>query len=258
MSNLSTQSGAHEECDTTGTHGMLLFGDQEALYLSHLPMFTSPHNFQVILEVGFDDAIRNTFLSDHQADGKTIHTFVPEPFPIVDLRDRGFGNGPARTSLRGTIFHGHFERGGKPIAEDVVATVRDVVYFVELDITEKHGEDWGLSYQCFGHPGRLYFAHTIGTRPNFDHIVSARMIPGTVTNPMGDLTGADVSAIGYDRTQEVTFSKRPDTPQDRLTPGEVTRAGFLATFGPPPVESHGFFVQIGVENELYFETNDLT
>jgi hypothetical protein len=33
---------------TFGTHGMLLFGE-ETLYLSHLPMFMSPHNFQVIL-----------------------------------------------------------------------------------------------------------------------------------------------------------------------------------------------------------------
>jgi hypothetical protein len=33
-----------------GVHGML-FGE-EALYLSHLPMFEGPHNFQLILEVG--------------------------------------------------------------------------------------------------------------------------------------------------------------------------------------------------------------
>mgnify|MGYP003693773227 CR=1 FL=1 len=39
---------------TFGTHGMLLFGD-ETLYLSHLPMFMSPHNFQVILAVTLND-----------------------------------------------------------------------------------------------------------------------------------------------------------------------------------------------------------
>jgi hypothetical protein len=34
--------GGHGDDDTMGVHGMLLFGDQE-LYLSHLPMFSSPH-----------------------------------------------------------------------------------------------------------------------------------------------------------------------------------------------------------------------
>ncbi len=256
MSDHHAHGGTHREGDTTGIHGMLLFGDEEALYLSHLPMFASPHNFQVILEVGFDAAVRDTFLSDRQAAGDGIHTFVPELFPIVELHDQG-GDGPARTSIRGTIFRGHFERGGKPIAEDIVAAVRHVVYFVELDVAAKRGEDWDLSYLCFGHPGRLYLAHAIKARPDFDHVVSARMVPETVTNPMGELTGADVSTVGYDHAQLVRFRERRDTPQDRLAPGEVTRAGFEATFGPEPVVSHGFFVQIEVVSDLYFETGDL-
>lgn len=242
--------------DTTGIHGMLLFGGQEALYLSHLPMFASPHNFQVILEVGFPGAVRDTLLSDQQAAGDDIHTFVPEPFPIIDLQGQG-GKDPVRSSMQGTIFRGHFERGGKPIVEDVVAAVRNVVYFIELDVAAKRGEDWGLSYLCFGRPGRLYLAHTIRARPDFDHVVSARMVPETVKNPGGELTGADVSTVGYTQAQLVSFDNRPDTPRDRLAPKEITGAGFLGTFGPEPVASHGFFVQIEIENELYFETGDL-
>jgi hypothetical protein len=41
---------------TEGVHGMLLFG-ADTLYLSHLPMFMRPHNYQVILEVVVDDAV---------------------------------------------------------------------------------------------------------------------------------------------------------------------------------------------------------
>lgn len=253
---LDAPSGGHHHSDTTGIHGMLLFGDEEALYLSHLPMFASPHNFQVILEVGFDDAVQNTLLSDFQAAGADIHTFVPHPFPITELQGQG-GEAPARTSIRGTIFRGHFERGGKPIATDVVATVRQVVYFVELDVTEKHGEDWELSYLCFGRPGRLYLAHAIKARPDFDHVVSVRMVPETVTNPRGELTGADVSKVGYDLAQTVTLRERRDTQEDRLSAGEVATAGFLSTFGPEPVVSHGYFVQIEIVSDLYLETGDL-
>ncbi len=36
-------------------HGMLLFGEQAA-YLSHLPMFGSPHNYQAIFEVTLSKA----------------------------------------------------------------------------------------------------------------------------------------------------------------------------------------------------------
>jgi hypothetical protein len=35
-----------------GLHGMLIIGE-ETLYVSHLPMWMRPHNFQVILEVIF-------------------------------------------------------------------------------------------------------------------------------------------------------------------------------------------------------------
>jgi hypothetical protein len=35
-----------------GIHGMLIVGE-EAIYVSHLPMWMRPHNFQVILEVTF-------------------------------------------------------------------------------------------------------------------------------------------------------------------------------------------------------------
>src|SRR3954468_23208955 len=68
---------------TTGVHGMLLFGSGP-VYLSHLPMFGTPHNFQVILEVTFDEA--TTELVSGQAEG--ILTFEPVEFPIVELDPR--------------------------------------------------------------------------------------------------------------------------------------------------------------------------
>jgi hypothetical protein len=54
MTNHDAHAGGHGDHpgpggdDTTGVHGMLLFGE-DVVYLSHLPMFMSPHNFQVLL-----------------------------------------------------------------------------------------------------------------------------------------------------------------------------------------------------------------
>lgn len=103
MTDHDAHGGGHGNDDTTGVHGMLLFGEDD-LYLSHLPMFMTPHNFQVLLEAGFDDAVREVL----GAGG--LHTFEPEVFAITEL-DPG-GDGPARAAIEGTIFRGHFERGG--------------------------------------------------------------------------------------------------------------------------------------------------
>ena len=94
--------------DTMGLHGMLLFGT-DPLYLSHLPMFGHPHNFQVILEVAFDADTEAVLRADREDGGDDLYTFAPAEFPITELDPAGAG---ARTSIEGTIHRGHFERGG--------------------------------------------------------------------------------------------------------------------------------------------------
>ena len=170
--------------DTTGVHGMLLFGS-DVLYLSHLPMFMSPHNFQVLLEAGFDDAVLEVLRADRAAGGEAggIHTFEPEVFPIVELDPSG--DGPARTAIEGTVYHGHFERGGTPIAERVTAEVRSVVHFAEFDIQAQRPTDLTLTYLCFGRAGRLHLVHRITASPDFDHVIEARLVPGSLTDPAG-------------------------------------------------------------------------
>jgi hypothetical protein len=126
---------------------MLLFGE-EPLYLSHLPMFQSPHNFQMLLEVGFDDAALQALRADREGGGD-LYTFEPEKFPISEL-DPG-GDGPTRTSMAGTVFHGHFERGGTPIAR-ATAQIRNVVYFAELDVQATQDEPGGSTWRTRSPP----------------------------------------------------------------------------------------------------------
>jgi hypothetical protein len=241
--------GEHGEHSTMGVHGMLLFGE-EPLYLSHLPMFESPHNFQVLLEVGFDDAVLQALRADREADGD-LYTFEPEKFPISELDPSG--DGPARTSMAGTVFHGHFERGGTPIARGI-AQVRNVVYFGELDVQATHDPDTALNYLCFGRAGLLHLAHQITASPDFDQVLTARLVPGTVTNPMGETVDAEVTT-DFDSAQPVEFRGRRDTPQDRLAPNETASGFFFATVGP--TGSHGFGARLEVGRELYVELGEL-
>jgi hypothetical protein len=241
--------GEHGEHSTMGVHGMLLFGE-EALYLSHLPMFQSPHNFQVLLEVGFDDAALQALRADREAGGD-LHTFEPEKFPISELDPSG--DGPARTSMVGTVFHGHFERGGTPIASGT-AQVRNVVYFSELDVDGTHDPDATLSYLCFGRAGQLHLAHQITASPDFDQVLTARLVPGTVTDPAGRPVNAEVTRE-FDLAQPVELRGRRDIPGDRPAPDETADGFFPGTVGP--TGSHGFGARLEVGRELYVELGEL-
>ena len=72
------------------------------------------------------------------------------PFPITELS--AGGDGPARNSIEGTIFRGHFERG-KPITQSVLAEIQRVVHFHELDVEAARAEGRELTYLCFGRAG---------------------------------------------------------------------------------------------------------
>jgi hypothetical protein len=246
MSDHHAHAGGHHEGDTTGVHGMLLFGEEE-LYLSHLPMFASPHNFQVLLEVTFDAGVRDALASDRES----VHTFAPEPFPIVELEPGG--ETPARTSIEGTIFRGHFERGGDPIAEGVTAQVQDVVTFRELDVDEKHAADRKLSYLCVGRGEQLHLVHEVTARPDFDHVLTARLVPGTVTDMAGRTQDGDVSARRF--TGDRVEFDRSDTPDDRLAPDQTADGALRGSLGP--AGSHGFAAQVETREELYLEIDEL-
>ncbi len=170
---------------------MLLFGDQ-AVYLSHLPMFAPPHNFQVILEVTLDEAGREAIASARDQEREDYHTFVPEPFPITELDP---GQGSPRASIEGAIHRGHFERGGPLLAEDVVATVREVVHFRELAPEAERDTERDLTYLCFGRPGSLYLAHEVSAQPDFDQVLRAHLIPGTGSDQAGRPLPDDVAAM---------------------------------------------------------------
>ena len=233
--------------DTTGVHGMLLFGD-DTRYLSHLPMFMSPHHFQVIFEARFDHAVEEALRGDHDA----MHTFEPEVFPIIELDPSG--DGPARTAIEGTIFRGHFERGGTPIVEGVTAEVRDVVYFAELDRQARRSSDQTLTYLCFGRAGQLHLAHRVTASPDFDHVLQARLVPGSLTDPAGRPM-AEQGEHDFRLAAPVEFRGRGDTPSDRLAPGETVDGFFFASIGP--TGSHGFAARLKAGAELYLELGDL-
>lgn len=52
--------------DKASTHGMLIFGKNK-IYAYHLPMFHSPHNYQIILELELDETAKSLFIEDQKS-----------------------------------------------------------------------------------------------------------------------------------------------------------------------------------------------
>ena len=78
-------SGAAARADIQAVHGMLLFSGEKTTYASHLPMFHSPHERQLILKISLGGVPGSSALKAFEAAqkaGKKFFTIEPE---VMDL-----------------------------------------------------------------------------------------------------------------------------------------------------------------------------
>ncbi len=151
--------------DKPSTHGMMFFGGEKArpVYASHLPMFHTPHDYQVLLELEIPDSVRTAYRQSRTATPKeTVYTLVPEVFVLPEMitKPRPF---------TAQLYCGHFERGGKPITGTFTVSIQRVLHFKKFDISAKRFKT--AEYLVFGSPEAQYAAHVISAKPDFDHIV---------------------------------------------------------------------------------------
>jgi hypothetical protein len=172
--------------DEPNTHNMLIVG-QETVFLSHLPMFTSPtfdspHRYQVILEVTFTKAGANpqaVYANDRKKNpGTKIYTLNPDEFVLPSLRS---GTPTPLSSFGAKIFHGHLEkRGKKLLASGVSVNVKNIVHFREFDPQATNPAE--LEYILFGKGKELFLAHFITRPPDFDQVLSVSVSDRSFTD----------------------------------------------------------------------------
>jgi hypothetical protein len=235
--------GPDDPVDTTGVHGMVLLGESP-VYVSHLPMFMVPHNYQVILKVTLEDEV-NRKLGDLRAQfgGDMLITVNPEEFAIRDLKP-GDDDHAALTEFRADIVNGHFEHGGDTFGADTLIRVDDVTCFQEFDLSPggSEGTAGDLDYLLFGDADRdLFLAHRVGQRPSFDQLVRVS-IDGV------HFTEAEIERRGR---PSVAIPGRANVHDQRLEPGEVVAAHSSAG-------SHFLTdVQVEILAEIYFNEDEL-
>jgi hypothetical protein len=154
--------------DEPATHGMLLFG-QEKIYVSHLPMFGPPHNYQIIMEIELSAADKVTYLKDIVENPKTnYYTLAPEKFVLAEMVENP-------KPFKADIFRNHFERAGHSlILQNVTVTIKQVIYKKRFDDAPASLKT--SNYLLFGNDKEQYIAHLINKRPDFDDIRSVKAV----------------------------------------------------------------------------------
>ena len=153
--------------DPAGSHGMLVVGT-DVVYLSHLPMFHAPHDYQLIFEAGLDAKVLDDYRRDNVAHADTYYTLVPTdrwvlPNTIVE-----------GASFRADLYRGHFERDGTPIRQGITVKVRRIVHFRRFD-TGRTADP--TQWIAFGRGREHFLAHRIEAAPDMDQIVQLASSP---------------------------------------------------------------------------------
>jgi hypothetical protein len=237
----STHSGSAAS-DRPSVHGMVVIGS-DPIFLSHLAMFHSPHDYQVLFEASFG-AVDSVYRDDRNAHPNTrFYTFAPEKFVLPELFPGPAGEPARRTSFTGSLVRNHFEQPpahpDEPveIATDVRVDVLGVVHHRKFDPHDEELEH--LMYLLFGKGPELLLAHRITRSPDFDQLLRVAL-PGT-----------SITAETLRRAIEITVPGRPNTHDDRITEGRQVTARARIDGQDVPVE-------IIAGPELYVDTNDFT
>lgn len=159
--------------DHPSVHGMLVVGT-EKVYLSHLPMFHAPHDYQAILEVSLPVSAKHVYFESKAAHAEKVYTLVPEAFVLPEMIK-------SPRPFKAKLYRGHFERGGTPLTGEVMVTIKQVVYFKKLNPATPRPV--AMEFVSFGSGDEWFMAHVITNRPNFDQIVQVddSVNPGVIT-----------------------------------------------------------------------------
>ncbi len=151
--------------DKPSTHGMLLFGS-EKIYVSHLPMFHSPHDYQIILELELSKADKQKYISDKNKNPNyTTYTIEPEKFILPDMVKNP-------KPFKVNLYRGHFERGGVEILKNITVKIVQVISFKKFNPEEMRSKT--TNFILFGNEKEQFLAHEITNKPDFEQIIEVK------------------------------------------------------------------------------------
>jgi hypothetical protein len=233
---------------TMGVHGMLVAGgDPEGrVLLSHLPLYRPPHDRQLLVVARLVGPAAARYAADRARSGERVYTIEPERFPLARLARAGAGDG---VRFRATLYRGHFERGGTPIARDVEVAVERVLVSRAVEATPAAAAPAGRAY-----PGYLLrlgddllLAHRVGGAPSYDQVVVLVADGAVPAHPL--LRAAREGAV------EVVVL--PGTGAPGGADGPLAEAAAVRLAAAAPGAAAAPALRARVRRQLYLEHDDL-
>ena len=185
----SSIHAGHKNHKRVGSHGMVLFTDGTELYASHLPLYYSPHDYQLIYAVkSAHKAKLIAYLQAGSMSHSNMVTLLPENFDLNKLVDG------ERFSIPAQFYKGHFERGGTKwlgkselIFEKLLFKRRLVKQYKpshsdEDSVTDEPDEKW----TSISLGDKYLYIHLIGERPSYDALFIVDDCQKTLKNRLGE------------------------------------------------------------------------
>lgn len=188
--------------DIPATHGMVVFGKSQT-YASHLPMFHSPHDYQLVLKIKLSDPLPKVSAVQQykllQEKGESLFTIAPD---VMDLTEIMSGK---KTQFGATLFVGHFEKDGKELGP-VTVDIESIVFQKKLNPQQPTS---GLSsYLIFGTSFETFMIHLIAGKPSFDWI-SQVSFPETKGPPCPRCNPSEDLGVILKKQVDLPFGKVP-------------------------------------------------
>ncbi len=171
--------------DSFGFHGMMLFGQSKS-YVSHLPMFHAPHNFQAVFEVEVDSSSEGgaAYKKLKLSSGPDQFSLAPsENFHLKKMIDGEI------QEFEADVYKGHFEKQGA--VNLGTAKIKVIKKIFSKDISgESHGaKRWiAQKYFIFGEMGsktpELYAIHEVTSKPSYDAIFEVGLFAKAAEKPL--------------------------------------------------------------------------
>ena len=186
---LAPVATTHANHDKVGSHGMVVFSDGTDLYASHLPLYYSPHDYQLIYKIdsSYKALVLESLDLDHAGafSQSSMVTLLPAIFDLNKLI-----NGE-QFSIPAEFFKGHFERGGNQWLSESKLTFVELLFKrrVSKQYKRQHvdvdapNDPSANSWSIIELGDSLLYVHSVGTRPSYDALVLVKGCSEPVIKP---------------------------------------------------------------------------
>lgn len=162
----------YAKADTPSVHGMVLFGKNKT-YISHLPMFHAPHDYQAVFQVELsalqnnDAAVQEYMSSINSPSEQELFTLVPEKLDLSEVIAQNI------KGFEATLYKGHFEKDGVELGK-LNVKISKVILAKKLDARSVNTS----KFTFFGGPVEYYAVKNIDGVGSYDAIVRAESPQG--------------------------------------------------------------------------------